>query len=417
MAGIFVAFLAPVFSWVMALRHLRQPGRWRWWLLGLAVFDTIMAVCLGLIVARGTPTTVAGPTGPRIGVRLNPEEPTLVQVVTLTPGGPAEQSGLRPGDRVLSVDDRAVPDNDDLGRTISATAAGTTRHLRIERGGQVLALDVTPVMGLASAPDPVRGLFEPVKWRGWGLGLHRALQFGLVEAAIVALVLLAARRRGNRELSAPLGVVAAFWLAALMAVLTVEILRRIVRLSLGVALLSWYAGSGSILVMGLLLARTRRSNNLQPPATRPLGTWEAIGLGILYYVAGSIRVSVVADAVAPGVLDADRNVMGLSMSWPPLGIALALILLVVVAPIGEELLFRGVLLPWIETWTTPSLAVLLSALVFAAGHLYYGAGMLIILVAGVVFGWARIRTGRLRASVALHMLLNITASTVFLLRR
>jgi membrane protease YdiL (CAAX protease family) len=418
LAGIFGICVAPVLSWVLALRQLPRRGRWRWWLLGLAVFDTIVAVCLGVVVARGTPNKAVGPTGPRMGVGLNQEDPTRVQVVSVTPGSPAEHSGLQPGDRVLSVDDQPIPNNDTLSRTIAATVDGTARRLRVERGGQVFAVDVTPVTGLPPPPAPRRGLFDPVNpSRGSDadeLGLRDTLRYGLAETFIVALVVLAARRRGNRKWSVPVGVVAAFWLAEVMPLLTALALRRTLGLSLGVALIGSFAGSISILVVAVVLAR--RSNIIQQPAVRALGTLQAIALGILYYLAGGIRVMVVAAAFTPTLGTRDQNVFGLSTSWPPVGIALGLVLLVVIAPLGEELLFRGVLLPWMATWTTPSMAVLLSALVFAVCHLHYGTGVVLILVAGVVLGWARVRTGRLRASVALHALLNAATSAVFLLR-
>jgi len=55
-------------------------------------------------------------------------------------------------------------------------------------------------------------------------------------------------------------------------------------------------------------------------------------------------------------------------------------------------------------------------MVFAVGHLHYGVGAVIIFLYGLVLGWARLRMGNLRASIALHMLLNTTVCAASLLR-
>jgi membrane protease YdiL (CAAX protease family) len=108
--------------------------------------------------------------------------------------------------------------------------------------------------------------------------------------------------------------------------------------------------------------------------------------------------------------------MGPKASWGPTGIALGLLVYAIAAPISEEIMFRGVLLGWMRTYVSPTWAVILSSFVFSLGHLYYGAGALLIFVYALVFGWARLRTGNLRACIALHMLLNSSASLLGLLR-
>lgn len=55
--------------------------------------------------------------------------------------------------------------------------------------------------------------------------------------------------------------------------------------------------------------------------------------------------------------------------------------------------------------------------VFAVAHLHYGVGIAIIFIYALVLGWARLRTGNLRACIVLHMLLNAAATVVPLLRQ
>lgn len=91
---------------------------------------------------------------------------------------------------------------------------------------------------------------------------------------------------------------------------------------------------------------------------------------------------------------------------------------VVVAPIGEELLFRGALLRGLMRRTTPEIAVLLSAFVFALVHLagdpgtgYYVPALFLL---GLVSGWRAARTGSLSQSIFLHCGFNLFAAALIL---
>jgi regulator of sigma E protease len=80
----------------------------------------------------------------RIGLGGAFSEPVIGKV---TPAGPAAQSGLKEGDRVLRVDDRPVADAQQLVELIRASVDGqAARPLawRIERAGQAMDLRVVP---------------------------------------------------------------------------------------------------------------------------------------------------------------------------------------------------------------------------------------------------------------------------------
>lgn len=77
----------------------------------------------------------------------------------------------------------------------------------------------------------------------------------------------------------------------------------------------------------------------------------------------------------------------------------------VLAPLFEETLFRGVLLPVLARRLGPLPGVLASAAVFALAHLSL-TELVPLLVLGVGLGWLRWRTGRLAASVLMHSLWN-----------
>ena len=87
----------------------------------------------------------------------------------------------------------------------------------------------------------------------------------------------------------------------------------------------------------------------------------------------------------------------------------------VLAPLFEETLFRGVLLPVLARRWGAGLGVLVSALCFALAHLSLGE-LLPLFVLGLGLGWLRLRSGRLGASVVMHSLWNgLTFANLLLL--
>jgi uncharacterized protein len=80
-------------------------------------------------------------------------------------------------------------------------------------------------------------------------------------------------------------------------------------------------------------------------------------------------------------------------------------LMVIVAPVTEELLFRGLLLRGMLSRHRPAVAVLLSAFLFAAIHLNPWQ-FLSALFLGVLFGWIYLRTAFVGFCVAGHALAN-----------
>ncbi len=82
--------------------------------------------------------------------------------------------------------------------------------------------------------------------------------------------------------------------------------------------------------------------------------------------------------------------------------------IVVAAPLAEEFFFRGFLFAGLSTSRGgPVLAIVLTSVSFAALHIQYDLyDMTSILVAGVLLGVIRWRTGSLWFCVALHALMN-----------
>lgn len=91
---------------------------------------------------------------------------------------------------------------------------------------------------------------------------------------------------------------------------------------------------------------------------------------------------------------------------------------VVLAPVAEELLFRGALLRGLLRRTNPLAAVVGSAVVFALVHLIgdLGTGYYVpaFVLLGVISGWMAVTTGNLAASIGLHMGFNLLGSVLIL---
>ena len=66
-----------------------------------------------------------------------------VYIVDVTKGGPANQAGLKAGDRIVSVDGSEIAAKDDLGTLMQKHAAGDTLAITVARDGQMQTVNVT----------------------------------------------------------------------------------------------------------------------------------------------------------------------------------------------------------------------------------------------------------------------------------
>jgi len=82
-----------------------------------------------------------------------------------------------------------------------------------------------------------------------------------------------------------------------------------------------------------------------------------------------------------------------------------LFLLVIVAPVTEELLFRGIILRGLLSRHRPSVAVTLTALLFAVLHMNPWQSLSALLL-GILFGWFYWRTGSVALCVLAHAFFN-----------
>jgi membrane protease YdiL (CAAX protease family) len=102
----------------------------------------------------------------------------------------------------------------------------------------------------------------------------------------------------------------------------------------------------------------------------------------------------------------------------PLQRVAVLVILVVVAPFTEEILFRGVLLARLQRSMTATGAILVSSALFAGIHLIDPDAVFVVpglFVIGIVLGYQAIRTGRIGLSIMTHAGVNLLAAVALLL--
>lgn len=78
---------------------------------------------------------------------------------------------------------------------------------------------------------------------------------------------------------------------------------------------------------------------------------------------------------------------------------------IVIAPVGEEILFRGILYPWIKRISSRQIALWSTALVFAAIHVNLATFLPLTFLA-IILVWLYEYTGNLLACMMTHALFN-----------
>ncbi len=130
---------------------------------------------------------------------------------------------------------------------------------------------------------------------------------------------------------------------------------------------------------------------------RPAG-WRPIVLGTLGTVVVSVAVSQIG-LEPQGVKEA------LEIARDPALFVATLAALAGLAPLVEELVFRGLLYGWLAGRWGTVVAWIVSSLAFAAAHIEL-AHVILVLPLGLWFGWLRRRTGSLWPSLVSHMVNN-----------
>jgi membrane protease YdiL (CAAX protease family) len=134
-------------------------------------------------------------------------------------------------------------------------------------------------------------------------------------------------------------------------------------------------------------------------ALRPLDVVVGLAAGVAAQLVVSVAYVVVEQLVD---LDSEQTARQISAKGAGLGVVALLLAFGVVAPVVEELFYRGLLLRSLERSLPPGAALVVSALIFGAIHfeLQLLPGLFF---AGLVFGWLVQRAGRLGPGMFAHI--------------
>ncbi len=270
----------------------------------------------------------------------------------------------------------------------------------------------------------------PLLWRARGLA---ALEVLTVLLGAAALVVGAARLRGARGglrvARAPLPPPWAGWRGVVVLIRGAAV-GAVGTLTLGVALWSLEQRYPMARIFGwpvyvlmflptLLLARRH--------LLRPWGLNLAAAFG-LRPEAGGIRRLLLATFMLIGIGTLADFAIGLaaenlrlSTHWTewfsedlvwggPAALVTALAEVLVLAPVLEELVFRGLLYGTLRRRLGTLSAAAVSAGLFAVGHGYGLPGLASVFTAGVIYAWAYERTGSLLPGMAAHAVSNLLAT-------
>lgn len=179
-----------------------------------------------------------------------------------------------------------------------------------------------------------------------------------------------------------------------------------------VVLLAGQAGFWAVLVASVLLVR--RAAPATDVAVRVTGRDLAVGVpaGIVAQVVVLPLLYLPIQWLA-GDLDVEGAARDLLDRGGGAGLAVLAIALVVVAPVVEELFFRGLLLGALRARMRDRYAVVVSAVIFGATH-FQPLQFPGLAAAGLLFAALTVRTGRLGAAIAAHAAFN-AVTVAFLL--
>jgi membrane protease YdiL (CAAX protease family) len=177
--------------------------------------------------------------------------------------------------------------------------------------------------------------------------------------------------------------------------------------SVGIALFLRYQPHGLITILTLFyfvalasvaIAVASKGREAAPALGIRPARWRYVLLGPL----ATLVLSVLVSQIGP---QPEGMKQVIELAQDPRKLLPSLIAFALMAPLVEELVFRGLLYGWIESRCNSTAALIVSSLAFAAAH-FEPAHIVLVLPLGFLFGWLRQRTNSLVPSLVAHVVNN-----------
>lgn len=126
-------------------------------------------------------------------------------------------------------------------------------------------------------------------------------------------------------------------------------------------------------------------------------------------VLASLLISILYDLLMTSLGEDPSPSITLEFTNTGLGLAIIAILAVVLAPVAEEIFFRGFLFTGIGNRYGYGWGAVISALIFALAHFMQPGAFLPIFLLGLLLAWLYIRTGSIWACIFTHFAYNSLA--------
>jgi membrane protease YdiL (CAAX protease family) len=422
---IYLPVLGPLVGWTLAVQDVLRGYanalelKWTRLLVALVVADALVVASGIWAVSHREELEKAKPV--RIGVRFDASvpkgEPRIHEVLA---DSPASRAGFRAGDRIESIDQVPIASAEDVVRELSRVTAGRSVHFDVRRDGSMVGIDVVPEPATDVAEKI--GLFEPQGAREPIPWVETLLPY--LPVVVLAALAFLWSRRGSRP---PVKVWRVFALAiggsmaaSLAASLLVE--RIAGGSTFGGMLVAMLVQMIAMLSLSLAgLAWVGRDVPPPPDPLPPQSSGRAALQGLFYMITGYPRVAILL-AMADQLFFGGKG-MGVQVleqlaaqRLGVLGTCLFVFDVVLLGPLAEELLFRGVLLPRLAAQFGSAAGIVLSSMLFMLIHPRYGPFMPMVFFYGYVFGWARLRSGSIVPCYVLHVAVNAFVSALMLLK-
>lgn len=174
-----------------------------------------------------------------------------------------------------------------------------------------------------------------------------------------------------------------------------------------------------LLVFGMIIAVSahlfKKWRRWRPQQQGLLSRLAWVGGGYLVVAGGQLVLGNLNQLLYHQTTTANNQTITTLMGHQPLMVGLLSFSAIVLSPVAEELIFRGVLMNFFFPAQAVWRPIGLSALVFTLEHASTTpVSYLIYFFIGAVFAYVYRRTGRLSNSIALHALNNLVATLVLL---